>query len=528
MEQCLMRHFILIAAVLSCPSWASGQTLRLNAQPDAAAAQAAPLTRPLSVDDAVALALEQNLGLRIERVNPQVQDVAVAQARSLWAPQVTSTLSRNSANIPNTSLLAGTQERVTRAQLVASAGLDELLPWGGSYSVTWNNFRTTTSDPSNLFNPNLQAQLQASYVQPLLRDFTIDAARQQLEIGRIARETADVGLRAAIVQTARSVRNAYWDLAFAIDNLDAQRQSLELAERQLQDNQRRVQIGTMAPIDVVDAEAEVARNEEAVIVAEAAIAAAQDRLRALIFDPAMPDFWNVAIVPTDAAPYQVQAIDVDTAVQRALAGRTDLEQARQGLARSDVALRYYRNQALPEINAQINYSAIGVGGAQLERIDLFQPGSGLSRDVVARRSYGAALADVLQSSYPTWTFSVSVGYPLGTSTDEANLARERLLRSQAETQLRNQELQIAAEVREAARQVETNRKRVDSTRAARELAERRLDAAQKKFAAGIETGFFVFQAQRDLAQARTGEVRAISDYNKSLVDFEAVQEVPLR
>jgi HAE1 family hydrophobic/amphiphilic exporter-1 len=123
---------------------------------------------------------------------------------------------------------------------------------------------------------------------------------------------------------------------------------------------------------------------------------------------------------------------------------------------------------------------------------------------------------------------VQIGYPLGTSTQEANLARARLEYSQAQTQLRDLELQVATQVREAARTVQTNQKRVDSTRAARELAERRLEAAEKKFAAGIETSFFVFQAQRDLSQARTSEVRAISDYNKSLVDFEAVQEVPLR
>ena len=138
------------------------------------------------------------------------------------------------------------------------------------------------------------------------------------------------------------------------------------------------------------------------------------------------------------------------------------------------------------------------------------------------------LGDVFGNAFPTWTFGVTVGYPLGTSTPEANLARARLQYSQAQTQLRNLELQVATQVREAARPVQTNQKRVDSTRAARELAERRLEAAEKKFAAGIETSFFVFQAQRDLAQARTTEVRAISDYNKSLVDFEAVQEVPLR
>ena len=138
------------------------------------------------------------------------------------------------------------------------------------------------------------------------------------------------------------------------------------------------------------------------------------------------------------------------------------------------------------------------------------------------------LGDVLTSSYPTWTFGVTVSYPVGNSTSETNLARARLQYSQSEAQLKNLELQIATQVRDAGRQVQTNQKRVDSARAARELAERRLDAEEKKFAAGIQISFFVFQAQRDLAQARTNEIRAMADYNKSLVDFEAVQETALR
>ena len=146
---------------------------------------------------------------------------------------------------------------------------------------------------------------------------------------------------------------------------------------------------------------------------------------------------------------------------------------------------------------------------------------------MSERGYSSVMGDVFGAAYPTWTFGVQVGYPIGQSAQEANLARARLQYSQAQTQMRNLELGVATQVREAARTVQTNQKRVDSTRAARELAERRLEAAEKKFAAGIETSFFVFQAQRDLAQARTSEVRAISDYNKSLVDFEAVQEVPL-
>jgi HAE1 family hydrophobic/amphiphilic exporter-1 len=152
----------------------------------------------------------------------------------------------------------------------------------------------------------------------------------------------------------------------------------------------------------------------------------------------------------------------------------------------------------------------------------------LHRGIISQRGYGSVLGDAFTNAFPTWTLGVTISYPIGASTAETNLARTKLQYSQAETQLKNLELQVATQVRDVGRQVQTNQKRVDTTRAARELAERRLEAAEKKFAAGIETSFFVFQAQRDLSQERINEVRAISDYNKSLVDFEAVQEAPLR
>jgi outer membrane protein TolC len=316
-------------------------------------------------------------------------------------------------------------------------------------------------------------------------------------------------------------------LTYQIDNLNAVKQSLELAQRVLSDNERRVQVGTLAPIELIEAQSEIARNEESVIVAEAAIQQAEDRLRSLIFDPTTPDFWTVTIEPADSAPFQAQALDVDAAVRRALDQRTDVRLARNSLARSDISIKYFHNQVLPDVNAEFIYSSSAAGGVQLTPLTSIPIGETPERTVLAKRGYGSVLGDVLSGTYPTWTLGVSISYPLGLSAAEANLGRAKLQYAQAQTEMKNLDMQVALDVRNVARQVQTNQKRVDSTRVARELAERRLEAAQKKFAAGIETNFFVFQAQRDLTQARTGEVRAISDYNRSLVDFEAVQEVPL-
>ena len=212
-------------------------------------------------------------------------------------------------------------------------------------------------------------------------------------------------------------------------------------------------------------------------------------------------------------------------MRRAVANRIDVKQAKNGLEHGDINLRYYRNQSLPDVSAQLTYSSAAAGGVQFSPINPFSP---TERSIVGQRGYSTVLGDAFGNAFPAWTLGVTISYPIGASSAEMNLARTKLQYSQSETQLKNLQLQVATQVREVGRQVQTNQKRVDTTRVARELAERRLEAAEKKFAAGIETSFFVFQAQRDLSTARTSEVRAISDYNKSLVDFEAVQEAPLR
>jgi outer membrane protein len=325
----------------------------------------------------------------------------------------------------------------------------------------------------------------------------------------------------------RTVRNAYWNLAFAHASLRVQQQSLELAQESLRNTRSRVEIGTTPPIDIVEAESEVAQREEAAIVAEAQIQTAEDTLRALVFDPASPDFWTIHIEATDLPPFQPVAVDVDAAVRNALSKRTDLQERTKNIELNDVAIRYLRNQTLPEVTANFDYGLSGIGGTQLQRgVGPFGPGTGA---VVgqSQRGFGTVLSDLFTNDFPNWTASLNISYPLGTSNAQAGLARTRLQNSQAQAQLKNQQLQVATQVREAARQVQTNQKRVESTRVSRTLGEKRLEAEQRKLAAGTSTSFVVFQTQRDLAVARNNELRAILDFNQSVVDLETVQEIPL-
>jgi outer membrane protein TolC len=489
-----------------------------------AALQPSRPVRHLSVDEALTLALEQNLDLRVERINPLIQDTVVADSLSVYAPTLSTTVVGDDRDSPAANIFAGGEVRVTDRFLQDSVDVVQQVPWmGAQYSARWNGTRTSTTNIFSTFNPVLRSNLSLNYTQPLLRNFGIDGFRQQIAVTRANRDLSDIQLRRTVVQTERTVRNAYWQLVFAQSFLAVQRQSLELAEESLRNNRTRVEVGTMAPIDMFAAEAEVARNTESVILAEADVERAEDRLRTLILDPDTPEFWSIRLQPSDSPVLQAREIDVEAAVRYALLNRTDLDTVDKNLEVTDTNIRYYRNQQLPDVNLQVDYGLTGLGGERLIRSGGF-PGMVVGRE---QKSFGSVLGDIFANDFPNLTVGVTVSYPLGTSSADANLERSRLERSQSEASRRSLELRIATEVRDAARSVRTNLQRVEATRASRELAERSLEAEQRKFEVGLSTNFLVFQAQRDLATARNSEQSAILDYIRSLVDFDAVQEVPL-
>ncbi len=480
--------------------------------------------RRITVDEAVSMAIESNLGIKADRLGPQIQDDALAQARGVFAPNLFTGLTRNSNTNATQSFTQAASDTITNTGFSNTTGIQQRLPWaGGSYDIRWSGARSETTAYSN-FNPQLSSSLTFTFQQPLLRNLSTDANRRLVWNTENLRRIADLQLRQSIVSTTRAVRNAYWDLVGAIASQQVAQQSLDLARQSLKDNQTRVEVGTMAPIDIVEAQAEVANNEESVIVAQSRIATAQDALRVLIMNPDQSDFWTTDLEPAEAAELHPVTIDVDKGIAGALTDRTDILTAKRQLDNTAIDVQYYRNQRLPSVDLNLSYGLTGTGGTQ------FTYGDGIPPPILSQteKGFGSVLNDVFKRQYPAWTLGFQVGYPIGTSQAEAALAGARLQQTQAETNLKNLELQVAATVRNAGRQVTTNLKRVEATQKARELAERRLDAEQKKFSVGLTSSFIVFQVQRDLAVARFNELAAIIDYNKSLVDFEAVQQAPLR
>lgn len=491
----------------------------------AAIAQGAEVA--ISADEAVRLALENNLGIQAQRLSPQLQALILSQTRATYAPTLVSSLSKNSSTTPPEDFLTGSGTALTNAGLRTNGGLQQNLKWGGGrYSLTLDGARNTTSNAGAAYNPRLSSNFNFGYVQPLLRNFSIDATRQQLLVGQKEQQIVDLQLQQQILQTSRSVRSSYFDLVGAIGQLELARKSLELANQQLKNNQRRVEVGAMAAFDILEAQAEVSQREEALIINEAQITSIEDGLRTLIMNPSQPDYWTVRVVPTEQPALTPTAVDIDAAIRNALENRTDLAQARRQMEQTDITLKYVKNQKLPAVDVTTTYNLIGLGGTQSQ----FDYEAGIIPAPIigsSQRSFSNALRDVFGNNFRTWSVRLDVSYPIGTSPADAGLAQARVQQRQQVTNLRALELQITAAVRDGGRQVDTSLKRVDATRKAREFAERRYEAEQKRMNVGLSTTFQLFQAQRDLSSQQFAELNAIIAYNRALVNFEAVQLVPV-
>jgi outer membrane protein TolC len=475
----------------------------------------------LSLDEATARALERNLEIAVERLNPEAQALNLARIRASYRPTLSSLFSTRSQVQPPTSQLNG-GTIVSNEQRQYNAGVAQALPWGGgNMQVNWNNQRQVTNNAFALLNPSFNSSFNASITQPLMRGFLIDTTRQQLRVTAISRDISEVQLQATITTTLASVRNAYWELVYTIQAVDVAQGLLELAEKLLEDNQARVEVGTLAPLDVAQSAAEVANRRQALAQAEGTRRTSELTLKRLIVNGTEDPIWRARLTPIDRPEFRPAPLDVEAAVRRALDERTDLVQARRTMESNDITLGLLRNQQLPAVDLIATYQAQGVGGTQFVR-----QGLGGSVSQVLPGGYGDALRTLGGLDYPIWQVQFSVSYPIGASAAEANYARGRVQRNQAASQLRALELQVAADVTNAAVQVETGLTRYEAARTARELSEQRLDAEESRFEVGLSTYFFVVQAQRDLGTAQNIELRALLDYRRALVDYERVQSTP--
>jgi outer membrane protein len=497
-------------------------------QPATAGAQ--PVVH-LTLDEAVKLALDRNLDIAVQRLNPEISDITVAGIASIYHPALTSTFSSASNKNPATSTLSGSNQvgsGVETTQSIANAGIAQNVPWGGgSFQVALNNNRQTTSSLNVLFNPTYNTNWSGTYTQPLLRNFRIDSTRQQLQVSRVNRDISDVQLRSTITNTVSNVRNAYWDYVFAVQSVDVANTSVTLAEQLVKDNQTRVEVGTMAPIDVVQAQSQAATARQNLAAAKQTMRTAELVLKRLIVAGTQDPNWNAQIDPVDRPEFAPQSVDVEAALRRALSDRTDLEIAKKNTDANDVTLKFLQDQLKPQLDLVTTYGLAGLGGQQYTYPEGAQGVNRLPNGKLPG-GYADALSSLLGSHFPRWTAQLNFSYPLGLSSQEASVARARIQLNQVQAQVRQIELQIATDVTNAAVTVQASTERVEAAQAARELAQKQLEAEQSKFEVGMSTNYLVIQAQRDLATAQTNELQAILNYRKALVELERLQQTTLQ
>jgi outer membrane protein TolC len=504
---------VVILAVLEA-SPAAGQTAGQPQQ--APQGQALPLT----MDQAVAMALESNLGLQGQRLNLDIASQSVAGARSAFLPQVTSSLGRNTSKSVPSDFTQGSTD-ISSIGLSVGATVSQQLRWyGGSYSLNWSGNRSSQTGGLSSFNPRLGSSLRVSFSQPLLRGLMVDSSRVSLETSEKNRTITDIQLQQRIVTMESSVRFAYLNLVGAIEGRKVSEQNMAIVEQSLRQAKARVEVGQSAQIEIIQAEAQVASTRESLIRAEAQIATAEDSLRSLILDPNRADYWTVQLVPTDTIQLTPREINADEAIKTALANRLDLAVQRRAMEITDLNLTLSRNNTLPNVDLSASYAASGTAGTQL----VF--GSGFPPPVIDSntRSFGGALGDTFGGAYPSWSVGVTVGYPIGRTGAQVGLAQAQIRKRQEELALRELELQIVREVRDAVRQVRNSFQRVQAAQAFLAAAEQQLEAEERRFAVGISTTLDRQVRERDLASARISELTARIDYNRALITFDRVQK----
>ena len=469
----------------------------------------------LTMDEAVAKALQLNIDLSVARLNPELQDWALAQAFGVYVPTVTATLAENNATTnPANQFLGGDQ--VTAKGTTYNFGVTKLVrKTGSTVSASWSNGFTDSSNTAATTNPRYDSTLRATFTQPLLRNRSIDTNRANLVTAEINRLLADISLRATTINTVANTKNAYWDLVYNIQAVEAAKTSLALAQKLVEDNKIRVEIGTLAPLDIVSAQAEAATRQQTLVTAQGNMLTSELALKRLIVNGTSDPIWGARLNPVERPPTDVESkIDLEAALRTALENRTDMVTARKNLEISDVTLRYQRNQTLPGVDLQAYYQSAGTGGTVLAR----------NGNPAIPGGYSDALSQLVRRKQPTWNVQVQVSYPIGTSVQDATYARSKVQYQQALAQLKALELSVATDVTNQALTVQSAFQQVQAAAAARDLSQKRLEAEQSKFEVGMSTNYDVVLAQRDFTDAQNSELRAILNYRKAIVDFQRKQE----
>ena len=534
----MKKNVVLTAAAVltlaaGAPAAAQTPAATPNAAPMTVAPQQPAFVTPgarvdLSIEEAVARSREKNIDIAVARITPRLTDYSIAGLEANYRFNLTSQANNaRVSTLPSQTTQGITTVTTSMTQNWSGGIAKNLYRGGGNYQVNFTNARRNSPSSTNFRNPQFTSGVTFNVTQPVLRGFKIDSTRAALRTNRITQQNDEIQLQATVATTMANTRNAYWDLVFAIQAVEAAQNSLNISNKLVQDNQARVEIGTLAPIDIKSAEAEAANRRLTLVQAQATVRTAELALKRLIVSGTDDPLWSSSINPVDRPAATPEPINVEAAVQRALRERTDVQQSLNNLKVSDINLRLQEDATKPTLNLTANYGLSGLGGP-------FTPTrrDPISGEVVPQPQVDSGYLDALRNIFgldaPQLTLGFTFAYPIGRSAQDATVARSKLSLEQAQANIKSLQLQIATDVANAALTVQSSLESVQASIRARELAQERLNAAQSKFEVGMAINYEVVQAQRDLLDAVNNELRAQANYRKALVNFETVQTVGTR
>lgn len=492
--------------------------------------------KPLSTKDAIVMALESNTDIEVSRQNVRIAEFDLQAARGFYEPRFTSQIFYDRTTVPNTGIFS-TNQKTTTGTFFENTGLTAGLPrFGTTLTGSFNNQRATSDNPIAILSPQFNSSLAFSVTQPLFRGRSFDQPRRVIEIAKRNLSLTDAQFRQRSIDIITNVQRAYWDLVYALRNLQVQRDGVRDARRQLEHNKRLVDEGQLAPIDIVAAETQVAIIEQGVYEALEIVNRSENLLKNLIAPNRNAEIWNESIVPTEAVDLDAPRTTLTEALELALQNRPEIELNDVQKDINSIDQRYYREQTKPQIDLTASYGSSGIGGSQnpnflnpLTRSVCVDPQSpecmaAQQQQQAFLRSIGGAsttFTDIFANKYPSWRVGVTFNLPLlGDKTARANLGKSLVQGEQIKTQREQIEQIIQVDVRNALQAVRTSEARLRSAAIARENSVKQYESEQRKLDSGQSDVYKVLERQTALMNAKSAELRAQTELNKAIADLQ--------
>ncbi|HSS18608.1 MAG TPA: TolC family protein [Pyrinomonadaceae bacterium] len=502
--------------------------------------------KPLSLREALALALENNKDIEVARHNVKIAEFDLLGAHGAYDPKLSSSAYYERIKNPiSTFLASGANGATTSSDYTGTLRLEGQTPkFGGNYRLDFSSVRLTTNNLFIPLSPQYPTALTFNYTQPLFRGLRFDNNRRQIEITRKNLALTDAQFRQKAIETITSVQRAYWDLVFSLRNLQVQKDAVRDSRSQLEHNKRLVAEGSLAPIDVVAAEAQVAGFEQTLFAALEDVSRSENSLKNLIAENQQAELWNQAIIPTDPVDLVPTEITLPDALKTAMENRPELQQSTVSREINQIDQKYYREQTKPGIDLVGSYGLVGLAGIQGSNSNPFSSASNQElRDRVNQLlalnslpalsplppqalsplllgGYGQSIQNLASDRFNNFRVGVQINLPLRNRTAEAQLGRSLVEGERLATQREQLEQAIQVDVRNALQAVRSAEARLRSAGIAREASEQQYQSEVRKLDAGQSTVFLVLERQTALTTARGNELRAQTDLNKAIAELQ--------